>query len=197
MTAKTILRFAINIWRLLVCSFAFLTTSERTKIEEDIQAWNRVKKLRYSSNACLWEYMLTYKEFRNLYIYRIKQGKGNLAASIIKLLFPPMDSLYFACDDIGGGLFIQHGFSTIIAAKKVGRNCWVNQQVTIGYKGEDAPIIGDNARVFAGSLVLGGIEIGNNTTIGAGSVVVKSIPADCVVAGNPARIIKERKSESK
>ena len=43
---------------------------------------------------------------------------------------------------------------------------------------------------MANSVVFGNIKIGNNVTIGAGSVVTKDIPDNCVVAGNPARIIK-------
>lgn len=43
-------------------------------------------------------------------------------------------------------------------------------------------------------MIIGGIRIGNNVTIGAGSVVVKDIPDDCVAVGNPARVIKQVKS---
>lgn len=53
-----------------------------------------------------------------------------------------------------------------------------------------APVsIGNNVFIGAGSIVLPGITIGNNVVIGAGSVVTKSVPDDCVVAGNPARCI--------
>lgn len=51
------------------------------------------------------------------------------------------------------------------------------------------PTIGDNVRICAGAVVVGDINIGNNVTIGANAVVVKSVPDDCVVAGNPAYII--------
>lgn len=52
------------------------------------------------------------------------------------------------------------------------------------------PVIGDNVKICANAIVIGGITIGDNVTIGAGSVVTKSVPSDCVVAGNPARIIR-------
>ena len=54
----------------------------------------------------------------------------------------------------------------------------------------DRPVVGDNVRICSGAIVLGGISIGNNVTIAAGAVVVKSVPDNAVVAGNPAKIVK-------
>ena len=53
------------------------------------------------------------------------------------------------------------------------------------------PIIGDNVHISAGARILGPIKIGNNVIIGANAVVVKDVPDNCVVAGSPAKIIKE------
>ena len=52
------------------------------------------------------------------------------------------------------------------------------------------PVIGDNVSLGATVTIIGNVKIGNNVTIGAGSVVVKDVPNNCVVAGNPAKIIK-------
>lgn len=69
---------------------------------------------------------------------------------LIKNLYKECPALYIWCKDIGLGLFIQHGFSTVIAAKSIGENCWINQQVTIGHNGKDIhPTIGDNVRIRA------------------------------------------------
>ena len=77
-------------------------------------------------------------------------------------------------------------------AKSVGKSFWINQNVTIGARDASGyPTIGDNVYVFTGAIVLGNITIGNNVKIGAGSVVVKSVPDNCVVIGNPARIIRK------
>lgn len=132
-------------------------------------------------------YALTFiPEFRALLYYRI--GK---ARYLIQWLHPVFLNLYFYTPNIGAGLKIQHGFSTVIAANSMGGNCWINQQVTIGYTNDtDCPTIGDNVTISAGAIVLGDITIGNNVIIGAGAVVTKSIPDNCVVVGNPARIIK-------
>ena len=57
-------------------------------------------------------------------------------------------SMYIETPEIGGGLFIQHGFATMIAAKSIGENCWINQQVTVGYKGSKIPpVIGNNVTI--------------------------------------------------
>ena len=54
-------------------------------------------------------------------------------------------------------------------------------------------IIGNNVQIGAGAIILSGIEIGDNVIIGAGSVVTKNIESNRIVAGNPAKIIKELK----
>lgn len=54
-----------------------------------------------------------------------------------------------------------------------------------------APVIGDNVEVCCGAKVIGGITVGNNVLIGANAVVVKDVPPNCVVAGVPARVIRQ------
>ncbi len=107
-----------------------------------------------------------------------------------------MDSLYIMTPDIGGGLFIQHGFSTYIAARSIGENCWINQQVNIGYKDNTgSPVIGNNVTVTCGAVVLGPITIGDNVTIGANAVVIKDCPPDTVWGGVPAKKIGKREED--
>lgn len=103
-----------------------------------------------------------------------------------------MDTLYIQAKEIGGRLFIQHGFATMISAEAIGENCWINQQVTIGYsnKGNRAPIIGDNVMITCGAKVLGPITVGNNAVIGANAVVIKDIEPGAVMGGVPARKLK-------
>ena len=111
--------------------------------------------------------------------------------NILKFLVPPMPTLYIYTPSIGGGLFIQHGFATIICAKSIGRHCHINQQVTIGYKGALAPVLGDNVTVTCGAKILGGVKVEDNVVIGANAVVVKDVPANTIVAGVPAYIIRK------
>lgn len=51
------------------------------------------------------------------------------------------------------------------------------------------PTIGDNVIIFPNSIIVGDIKIGNNVIIGAGSIVINDIPDNCVVAGNPAKVV--------
>ena len=108
------------------------------------------------------------------------------------MLFPGKDTLYINTPAIGPRLFIQHGFATNISAKRIGSDCWINQQVTIGYTFDsEPPVIGNGVRISAGAKVLGQIEIGDNAIIAANAAVVKSVEENMVVGGVPAKIIGE------
>ncbi len=77
---------------------------------------------------------------------------------------------------------------------KIGKNCMIFQNVTIGIRSTKekakAPRIGDNVKIFAGAILLGDITIGDNVTIGAGAVVLDNIPDNATCVGNPAKVIK-------
>lgn len=145
---------------------------------------NRMANIKYIEFVYL---MIVSRTFRNVLYYRIKTY-----SMFIRWIYPPQNEPLISCEtEIGGGLYFCHGFSTVVVAKAIGEKCWINQQVTIGATAKfDYPTIGNNVFIFAGALVLGNITIGNNCVIGAGAVVIKSVPDNCVVVGNPARIIR-------
>lgn len=95
-------------------------------------------------------------------------------------------------------MLIFHNMGCVVAPYSAGKNLTVAQGVTIGagkinelLGGISSPIIGENVWICPNAVVFGGIKIGNNVKIGAGCVVNKSIPDDCTVVGNPARIVKK------
>ena len=134
------------------------------------------------------------KEFRNVYYWRIgKTIHRYHFSSILKFILPPLPtlSLGIPSENAGGGMFIQHGNSTIIHAKQIGEHFFVNQNVTIGDSGKGIPIIGNNVKVCTGAVVLGPISIGNNVIIGANATVVKDVPDNCTVIPAASYIMKK------
>lgn len=88
--------------------------------------------------------------------------------------------------EIGEKIKLPHLNGIVIAGKaKIGSNCTIFQQVTIGIKGTDennlAAEIGNNVLIGAGAKIIGNIKIGNNVKIGANAVVTKDIPDNCTV----------------
>lgn len=173
-------------------------SSARGIIEKDIDRWIQETGSPGWSGPITWRSLawLLWKcpAFRNLFYYRIAKEErvtSRVLLELAKFLYKPMDTLYIYTPTIGAGLFIQHGFSTIISAKCIGKNCWINQQVTIGYSDlADTPSIGDDVRITAGAKVFGNINIGNNSIIGANAVVFKDVPPNCTVVGVPAYIVR-------
>ena len=101
---------------------------------------------------------------------------------------------------IGSSVFIDHGMGVVIGeTAEVGERCLLYQGVTLGGTGKENgkrhPTLEENVVVGAGAKVLGAIKIGPNTRIGAGSVVVKDVEADCTVVGIPGRVIHQSGTE--
>ncbi|HJA67893.1 serine O-acetyltransferase [Lachnoclostridium sp. An169] len=96
---------------------------------------------------------------------------------------------------IGKGLFIDHGSGVIIGETAIiGDNVTLYQGVTLGgtgkEKGKRHPTLEDNVMVSAGAKILGSFTIGENSKIGAGSVVLEEVPPNCTVVGVPGRIVR-------
>lgn len=136
-------------------------------------------------------YLLTYprvRAFRNLFYYRTERGgiPSRVVTKILRQLYKGEVALELYADSIGPGMYIAHGYSTGIAWKAViGANCWLHQNVTIGWNG-GAPRIGDNVIIYTGAVVIGDITIGDNVVVGANAVVVKDVPPGMVARGVPA-----------
>jgi serine O-acetyltransferase len=181
------LRLFIEFVRYFPHLILFYTHAKKSLIQADTIRWIAIMKIDLNKTIGFIYLLCYHPEFRNLFYYRI----GNLGHAL-NLISPKLSTLHIHTEEIREGLFIQHGFATTIGAKYIGKNCWINQQVTIGYANDtnDLPVIMDNVIINAGAIVLGKVVIGANSRIGANAVVVKDIPENCSVFCPPPYIMK-------
>lgn len=184
----------LMIWRSLPVMLVYKNISNETKdkIDQDMSRLGflpgvlSVHKLMFSNTI-----------FRRQSFVRI-HDESPVKYRLVRWTYKPLACLEISSTtkQIGGGLQIFHGYSTIIFCHSMGKNCSVYQNVTIG-RGKkvndiDVPIIGDNVTIFTGAIIIGGVHIGNNAKIGAGAVVVKDVPENATVVGQAARILKQQ-----
>ncbi len=96
---------------------------------------------------------------------------------------------------IGKCLFIDHGMGIVFGeTTEIGDNCTIYHGVTLGGTGKDTgkrhPTLGNNVLIGAGAKVLGPVFIGDNARVGAGSIVLHNLPANCTAVGNPAEVVR-------
>lgn len=96
---------------------------------------------------------------------------------------------------IGHGVFIDHGAGVVIGeTAEIGNNVLIYHDVTLGgtslETGKRHPTIGNGVMIGSGAGLFGAIIVGDNSQIGSGAVVTRNVPSNCVVVGNPARIVK-------
>ena len=96
---------------------------------------------------------------------------------------------------IGKCLFIDHGMGIVFGeTTEIGDNCTIYHGVTLGGTGKDTgkrhPPLGNNVLIGAGTKVLGPVFIGDNARVGAGSVVLRNLPANCTAVGVPAEVVR-------
>ena len=170
-------------------------SSEKLKVYEDVKYWCSIVGFNDKSDLSKLIYLLRFKkQFRNLFYFRC----NNIPQMIRKIA--PEDSTLIIAEDMndiaGGGLYFEHAVSTHVAAKKIGKGCIIRHLTTFGVKSRDRhdekPTIGNNFDFGVNVTCIGEISVGDNAIIAAGSVVVKDVPRNAIVAGNPAKIIKFR-----
>jgi putative colanic acid biosynthesis acetyltransferase WcaB len=99
--------------------------------------------------------------------------------------------------EVGENLQLQHGIGLVVNHDTIiGDNCTLRNSTTIGNKQQAdgtygaPPKIGNNVDIGCNVVIIGALTIGDNAVIGAGSVVVKDVPPNAVVAGNPAKVLR-------
>ena len=139
-----------------------------------------------------WEIILCYPGFQAISIHRISHKLWKYNLPILPRLLSQITRFLTGVEihpgaRIGAGVFIDHGMGVVIGeTSEIGDRCLLYQGVTLGGTGKETgkrhPTLAANVVVGAGAKVLGGIHIGTNTRIGAGSVVVKNVEANSTVA---------------
>lgn len=99
---------------------------------------------------------------------------------------------------IGKRFFIDHGMGVVIGETTIiGDDCILYQGVTLGgvgtgeHKVKRHPTLKNNVMISSGARIIGNVTIGDNSIVGASSVVLKDVPPNCTVVGVPGRIVKE------
>lgn len=184
---RKIIRFFYSFF-LLPHIFFYIKSKNKSLIDQDILRWSNAKKINGSQVKLLLHFLTNSSDFRTIFYFRLE----TIVTHILNIYCPK--EKYFKIDittKLKGGLLTGHPYSTILNANEIGENCYVNHLVTIGEEKGKRPTIGNNVSIYTGAIIIGNITIGNNCIIGAGSIVTKSIPDNCVVVGNPARIVKK------
>ena len=194
-----VLRIMYTEFRYSLLTAVFRKSMHKQTIIKDAQRWIKPYRLweRLPDNYTFYDLLFyifnRYNEFRNLFYYRfIKDpAKNHFLFYLLRKICPPRDCVRLQTGEIGAGFFIQHGTCCSLGAKKIGKNCWINQQVTIGFSAEGKnPIVGNNVMIRPGAKIFGELTIGDNSIIGANAVVMKDVPPNCTVVGRPARIVR-------
>ncbi|QEA12487.1 AMP-binding protein [Comamonas flocculans] len=177
-----------------------LPDGSRNMNPDNISFWNLVRE-DYRTN----EKKIMSQGFLMLFVHRF----GNWRMGVRKKIFrAPLTIIYrilnktaqIVCGikldytvQLGRRVKLEHFGGMILGARKIGNDVIIRQNTTFGIRSIDdlnaKPIIGDFVDIGAGAVIVGNIEIGENTIIGANSVVFVDIPPNSIVMGNPGRII--------
>ncbi len=169
--------------------------SIRTAVRADLQA------VKDRDSACheLYIPFLYFKGFHALQTQRVSHWLWNKGREALALFFQNRMSAEFGVDihpaaRMGQGIMLDHATGLVIGETAVvGNNVSILQSVTLGGTGKDEgdrhPKIGDGVLISAGAKILGNILVGEGAKVGAGSVVLESVPPHTTVAGVPAKIV--------
>jgi len=170
-----------------ICMFARIKRDIRVVFERDPAAKNIIEVvLCYAGLHAIWLHRIAHTLYLRGWVL-IPRLISNFARWLTGIEIHPGAT-------IGDGLFIDHGTGIVIGeTAEIGRNVTLYQGVTLGgtgkEKGKRHPTLGNNVVVASGAKVLGSFTVGDHAKIGAGSVVLKPVPAHATVVGIPGRIV--------
>lgn len=164
-------------------------------IKEDIDAIFK----RDPAARSLIEVLLCYPGLHAVIAHRISHGLYKRGLIVIPRVISNISRFFTGIEihpgaKIGKRLFIDHGTGVVIGeTTEIGDDVTIYQGATLGgtgkEKGKRHPTIGNNVVISSGVKILGPFKVGDNSKIGAGSVVLKEVPPNCTVVGVPGRVV--------
>ena len=185
-----------------VISEAFATRNDiRQAMRDDLQAVVE----RDSACEALHLPLLYFKGFQALQLHRVANWLWNQNRQSLALLMQSRASMKFSVDihpaaKFGNGIMLDHATGLVVGETAVvGNQVSILQSVTLGGTGKEHgdrhPTIRDGVLISAGAKILGNITVGEGAKVGAGSVVLRDVPAHTTVAGVPAKIVGKPDSD--
>lgn len=165
---------------------------------------DELKAFRFTVQDKIWEY-------NQLKPSQVKERRDFLAKIFGKIgekcnILPPFKCDYGFHIEVGENFFANYNFIVLDGNYvRIGDNVWIAPNVGIYAAGHPLDVedriggeeyafpvtIGDNVWIGGGVTIIGGVTIGKNAVVAAGSVVIRDVPPDTLVAGNPARVIRK------
>ena len=169
---------------------------------EDISFWALVKEdfdthqRDFFSQGFWMLYIHRFGNWRMTVEPKIVRAPVSLIYKVLNKLTQPLFGMKLDYTvKVGRRVKLEHFGGMILGAREIGDDVTIRQNTTFGIRSVDdlnaKPVIGKNVDIGAGAVIVGNIHIGDNSVIGANSVVYASVPANSVVSGVPAKIIGE------
>lgn len=150
---------------------------------------NEIEKYRYDTVYFgLGFFRLLYERPEYISVLYMRLGAISKILRYYKIGYP---CFFPDSSKVGGGIYIDHPHGSHVNVCKCGDNLHIKHNVTLGNNHGGIPTIGNNVSIGCGACVLGDVKIGDNVKIGANCVIVKSLPDNVTVIGNPAIIVKK------
>jgi serine O-acetyltransferase len=186
------LLLSLSVVRLIPHIVLMLLSSKRDLIWADLDRWTQFPQFnnlgrgpKLFKRVIVFVKLMTFApEYRTVFCLRT-----GLPGKLLSILCRRLPTLAVEARGVGAGLFINHGHVTFVSAETIGDNCSISHLVTIGYcNGVGPPIIGNNVTVHVGATIIGKVRVGDNSIVGANSLVLTDVPSDVTVIGVPAKI---------